>query len=174
MTEIAIRDATGADFDAIVALNAAEVDKTSPMDAMRLAELARLSGHCRVAEADGRVAAFVLAMRDSAAYANANFEWFSARLPGRFLYVDRIVVGTAFFGRGIGTRLYEDLFAVARSQGVATVACEYNIVPPNVASRRFHGKFGFRELGRQWLVGGAKQVSMQTLELVPAGGNGAR
>ncbi len=165
MTEIAIRDAAEADFEAIVALNGAEVEKTSPMDAARLAELHRLAGHHRVALLDGRVVAFVLAMREDAAYVNDNFGWFSARLSGRFFYVDRIVVGAHCFGLGVGTRLYENLFRTARAQGVDTVVCEYNVDPPNPASERFHRKFGFRELGRQWAAGGTKQVSMQVLEI---------
>jgi uncharacterized protein len=45
------------------------------------------------------------------------------------------------------------------------VTCEYNIVPPNEPSRIFHGKFGFREIGTQWIANGAKQVSMQAAEI---------
>jgi len=45
------------------------------------------------------------------------------------------------------------------------VTCEYNIVPPNELSRNFHVKFGFREIGTQWISNGAKQVSMQAAEI---------
>ena len=52
----------------------------------------------------------------------------------------------------IGSRLYEDLFDYARSQGIKAITCEYNIQPPNPASQRFHDKFGFKELGQQWVA----------------------
>jgi hypothetical protein len=157
---LAIRAAVRADFNDIVDLNEAEVRQTSPMDLERLQLLAAMSGYCRVATVDGGVAAFLLALREGAAYDSDNYRWFASRLP-TFLYVDRIVVGSAFAGRGIGSALYADLFAYARAQGIATIACEYNIDPPNPASRRFHDKFGFTELDTQWVSGGSKQVSLQ-------------
>lgn len=163
---IALRDAVAADFDAIVALNAADVAHTSAMDITRLHALDALSVYHRVATVDGAVAAFLLAMADDSAYVNDNFGWFAARGPG-FVYVDRIVVGAEHRGLGLASRLYVDLFAFARERGAAQIACEYNVIPPNEPSRRFHDRFGFHEVGRQWLDGGAKQVSMQVAELAP-------
>lgn len=156
----AIRDATGGDFDAILRLNEAEARQTSQMDATRLRALAGMAAWCKVACVDGAVAAFAIALRDGAPYANDNYAWFAAR-HAAFLYVDRIVVDAAFVGRGIGRALYEDLFAFARSRGVGIIACEYNLEPPNPASRAFHDRFGFREVGTQWVAGGTKRVSLQ-------------
>jgi len=155
-----IREARAEDFGAIVALNEREVQQTSAMDLQRLHELARMSCYLKVAETDGRVAAFLLAMREGAPYQNDNYCWFGARFP-RFLYVDRIVVGADFAGLKIGSHLYQDLFEYARTNGVNAITCEFNIEPPNPASRRFHQKFGFKELGRQWVAGGTKLVSLQ-------------
>ena len=160
MDLITLRNAEASDFDAIVALNAAEVQHTSAMDLARLAELATLACYHKVACVDGRVAGFLLAMRHDAAYANDNFGWFAARLPA-FVYVDRIVVSAEFAGHRLGSRLYTDLFEFARAQGLSKVTCEYNLVPANEPSRRFHDKFGFKELGTQWLANGSKQVSLQ-------------
>jgi predicted GNAT superfamily acetyltransferase len=53
------------------------------------------------------------------------------------------------------------LFEYARTNGVKVITCEYNIDPPNPASKRFHDKFGFKELGRQRVAGGSKLVSLQ-------------
>lgn len=159
-----IRDATEADYDAILALNAAEVRHTSAMEADRLRELASLSACHRVATLDGRVVAFLLAMRAGADYRNDNFGWFAGRYPD-FLYVDRIVVDAAAQGHGLGSRLYADLFAFARECGIPRVTCEFNVVPPNEPSRLFHARHGFVEAGRQWLDNGRKQVSMQVAEL---------
>ena len=160
MNAPALRDATDADFDRIVALNAAVVRETSAMALDDLRRLHTLAFHHRVATVDGTVVAFLLAMRDGAAYVNENFAWFASRYP-RFVYVDRIVVDAAMSGLGIGRRLYEDLFARARAEGIGIVACEYNLEPPNPASKAFHDRFGFTEVGRQHVAGGSKLVSLQ-------------
>jgi len=155
-----IRDAVESDFESIVMLNDAEVRQTSPMDLDRLRLLVRMSAYCKVATVEGQVAAFLIALREGVPYQNDNYAWFGARFPG-FLYVDRVVVGAHFSGRGIGRKLYEDMFGFARSHGITTITCEYNIQPPNPASRAFHDRFGFRELGTQWVGNGTKQVSLQ-------------
>lgn len=155
-----IRAAERSDFDAILALNAAEEQQTSALDLARLQSLASMAVYCKVFTVDERVAAFLIAIEDGAPYANDNYRWFVARFA-RFLYVDRVVVGAEFAGRKIGTKLYEDLFAFARDRGIGTVTCEYNVIPPNLASRAFHDKFGFEELGTQWVAGGSKKVSLQ-------------
>jgi predicted GNAT superfamily acetyltransferase len=159
-----IRDADEGDIAAIVALNAAEVRHTSPMDADRTRQLASLSAYHRVATLDGRPVAFLLAMRAGADYRNDNFAWFADRYPD-FLYVDRIVVDAAAQGHRLGSRLYADLFAFSRERGVPRITCEFNVVPPNEPSRLFHARHGFVEAGRQWLDEGRKQVSMQVAEI---------
>ena len=161
MTQITTRDAKAEDFDRIVELNEAEVQQTSPMSLHRLNELALMSSYHKVALADGRIAAFLLAMRENAPYQNENYAWFAARFP-KFLYVDRIVVGSEFAGLKIGSLLYTELFSFARSQGISAVTCEYNVQPPNPASKMFHDKFGFEELDTQWVANGTKKVSLQS------------
>jgi predicted GNAT superfamily acetyltransferase len=130
------------------------------MDEARLAVLDGLSCYHRVACADGKVAGFLLAMCSGTPYENENFEWF-ARRYSQFIYVDRIVVSSAFKGLRVGSSLYDDLFRHARDAGIGLVTCEYNIVPPNEPSRSFHEKFGFEEQGTRWAAGGDKRVSMQ-------------
>lgn len=159
MSGARIRDALAADFPAIVALNTQQVRHTSEMDLRRLQDLAALAWCLRVVVVADEVAGFLLAMRRGCGYANANFEWFQARCPD-FVYIDRVVVDSRVQGRGLGAALYQDLFAGAHQAGVFKVACEYNVVPPNEASRAFHARMGFEEAGRQWL-GEDKQVSMQ-------------
>ncbi len=157
---VEIRPAVPDDFGSICALNEKDVQYTSPMDGARLAFLDNLSCYHKLACVDGAVAAFLLAMDSDAAYTNENFGWFVQRYP-RFVYVDRIVVsGTARMLR-LGSRLYEDLFEYARAGDYPWITCEYNIVPPNEPSRRFHEKFGFTEQGTQWLANGTKRVSLQ-------------
>jgi predicted GNAT superfamily acetyltransferase len=164
MKNMSIRDAAEVDFPAIVELNAHEVQHTSLMDLERLRYLNSISACHKVATVDDAVAAFILAMKDHCGYVNDNYEWFAARYP-QFLYVDRIVVSSKFQGRRLGSMLYQDLFQQARANRIHVVTCEYNIVPPNEPSRIFHAKFGFREIGSQWIANGAKQVSMQAAEI---------
>jgi len=133
------------------------------MDLARLIVLDSLSCYHKAGCVDGQIAAFLLAMSNSAPYENENFAWFARKHPS-FLYVDRIVVSIAFRGLHLGSLLYEDLFRYARHIGVPLITCEYNIFPPNEPSRLFHEKFGFKEQGTQWVANGSKHVSLQTVE----------
>lgn len=133
------------------------------MDLERLQTLHALSCYHRVATNYGRIAGFLLAMRETAPYQNENFIWFASRYP-RFIYVDRVVVSREFSGMKIGTSLYNDLFGFARIDGVKTLVCEYNIEPPNAASKAFHDRFGFEEVGTQRVANSSKLVSMQAAE----------
>jgi predicted GNAT superfamily acetyltransferase len=163
MQKIAIRAASPGDFETICALNLAEVQHTSAMDLPRLTELAGISCYHKVANLNGIVSAFLLAMCDGCPYENDNFEWFSKRYA-RFIYIDRVVVASSSRGLRLGSLLYEDLFRHARSNAIPLVTCEYNIVPPNEPSRLFHEKFGFKEQGTHWLAHGTKRVSLQVAE----------
>ena len=164
MQSMAIRDVAASDYELICALNLAEVQHTSPMDAVRLATLGNLSCYFKVACVDGCVSAFLLAMCSGAPYESDNFSWF-ARKYTRFIYVDRVVVSSVFRRLRLGSLLYEDLFRYARDSAIPLVTCEYNIVPLNESSRLFHDKFGFREQGTQWVASGTKRVSFQAAEI---------
>jgi predicted GNAT superfamily acetyltransferase len=159
-----IRAATPADFAAILALNDAAVNFTSPMDAARLQHLhAQAAYHC-VVDVDGTTAAFLLAFRERADYDSPNYLWF-LRSYARFLYIDRIVVGQHARGLGLGIQLYEDILAFAVRTRAPLLACEYDIEPPNPVSQKFHARFGFHEVGRQRVGSGGKQVSLQVREI---------
>jgi uncharacterized protein len=164
MSAIVIRQANEKDFQAIVELNDSEVQHTSAMDINRLEHLHSLASYHGVAIAGGVVAAFLLAMEDHAPYENDNFGWFSARHE-KFLYIDRIVVGFNYQGRGIGKLLYADLIDYARQKNIPLVTCEINSVPPNQRSAAFHAGLGFTEVGSQWICEGQKQVSMQAITI---------
>lgn len=164
MTDIAIRDALPEDSDGVVALNDAAVQHTSAMDAERLASLAALAWYFRVIAVDGMLAGFLLAMREHADYRNENFAFFASRFQ-RFLYVDRIVIEPNYSELRLGSLFYQDIFRAAKAENIPHIVCEYNIQPPNEPSRRFHDKFGFKEIGTQWLDGGRKKVSLQSAEV---------
>lgn len=157
-----LRDATAADWPAVLALNAAFVRYLSPMDEARLRTLAVASSYFRVAKAGEIVAAFLLAFRKGAAYDGAIFNLFSTRFA-EFLYLDRIVVAEPFRGQGVADRLYDDVMHFARQSGAQRLTCEVNTVPPNPASMRFHEKRGFYQVGAVGV--GDKTVALLVCDL---------
>jgi hypothetical protein len=159
-----LRDATPADFPAILALNEAFVSVLSPLDDAKLARLHAQAALHRVIETDGQVEAFLLVLREGSDYDSPNYRWFAQRYA-RFLYVDRVVVAAGAHARGAGTQLYCDARERALRDAVPVIACEFDIEPPNPASARFHVRLGFREVGRQSLHGGRKTVSLQVLDI---------
>jgi predicted GNAT superfamily acetyltransferase len=164
MEQILIRNPNTFDYQAIVDINSAEVQHTSPMNAKYLHDLDQFSSYHRVAEVAGNVVAFLLAMRENSPYRNANYEWFASRYV-KFFYIDRIVVDEKYGGLRIGTMLYQNLFEYASSKSITAITCEYNLIPLNEPSRIFHEKFGFKEVGTQWLANGTKKVSLQAAEI---------
>jgi predicted GNAT superfamily acetyltransferase len=155
-----IRDATSSDYPAILALNLASEHLLAPLGLEHLTRLHAMAERLRVVELDDTVVAFLLVLREGAAYDSPNYRYFAAR-QDKFLYVDRIVIGDGHRSGGWGSALYQELFQDARARGVPSVTCEIDVEPPNEASRRFHARFGFQEIGRQWVAEGRKQVSLQ-------------
>src|SRR5262245_11889926 len=121
-----IRDATPADFSAILSLNLESEHYLSPLTLERLAFLHGQARYHRVVEVDAQVVAFLLVFAPGADYDSVNYQWFLQRYE-RFLYVDRVVVAVSRQGARLGTALYEDLIAFARQIGFASITCEFYI-----------------------------------------------
>lgn len=153
-----------ADFAAILALNAESVHFLSPLDGVRLHYLHTRAAYHRVVERDGKVAAFLLAFREGADYDSPNYRWFAQRYT-QFLYIDRIVVAGAARGLGFGAQLYDDILAFAAATNAARLTAEFDVEPPNPVSAAFHRRHGFCEVGRQWIGGDKKQVSLQARDV---------
>ena len=147
------------DFVAIELLNHSVVDLTSPMDAERIQQLHAMSSYHRVIAQDSQLVAFLLVLGPDCSYDSVNYQWFDQRYDD-FAYIDRIVVRDCSRGLGLGTILYEDLFAWAINQKIRNIVCEYNVEPLNEASRKFHSALGFQEVSLE-VIGQAKRVSMQ-------------
>jgi predicted GNAT superfamily acetyltransferase len=130
---------------AMLALNNAHVPHVTAIDAGELQSLIDQAFHVGV-RGEGRDA-FAIALDQDADYGSPNFLWFKERLP-RFVYVDRIVVSSDARGKGLGRKLYEELFKIGIAAGHSVVACEVNVDPPNPISDRFHAALGFEEVGR--------------------------
>lgn len=87
-----------------------------------------------VAELDGEIVGYAYA---SAHRSRCAYEW-SAEST---VYVDQ-----KHHGKGIGKRLYQDLFRILKAQGVVNVFA--GITQPNEASVHLHESLGFTPIGR--------------------------
>lgn len=139
---------------AVLVLNNTHAVELSWLEGDRLGALLRQSFYAR---RFGHLAAFLIAFDERADYDSPNYLWFRQRYP-RFVYVDRIAVDRAARHQGLARLLYEDLFREAVAAGHEMVGCEVNSDPPNPASDAFHAGFGFAEVGRASIHGGAKSV----------------
>lgn len=159
--EIMIRPASEQDYDFILKTNLDNVEVLSPMNADRLHFLAGMIEQFLVAEVDGQLAAFLMALREGAdRYDSENYRWFSAKYDA-FLYVDRIVIAEPYRHLGIGSKLYQAVFAHAQAINVPFVTCEVDTIPYNEISLNFHKKMGFREVGTQYVHLNGVTVSLQ-------------
>ena len=155
-----IRPARSDDLAALVALNQADLPHLSALTIESLARLGQMATYFLVAELDGVVAGFVLAMSPAAGYESINFRWFKSRYPS-FLYIDRVVIAQERRRAGVASSLYRDLVAHAEASGAQLLACEVNVRPPNPGSLAFHARHGFVEVGTQDTEDGGKTVSLQ-------------
>ncbi|WP_394770450.1 GNAT family N-acetyltransferase [Lacisediminihabitans sp.] len=157
-----LRNLTAQDLAQVVLLNDAAHPAVPITSIEEMAELVRVAGFASVA-VDGpdesTVRGFVIGMRPGADYPSENFRFFEGRGTD-FLYVDRIVVGEAARGAGIGRMLYDAVFALARAEGRAEVTCEVNVLPPNPESLAFHARLGFERVGEQDTKGGSVRVAL--------------
>jgi predicted GNAT superfamily acetyltransferase len=156
---VEIRTLLDDDVGAVLALNAASVDATSPMDAPALATYRSLVAEALVCVVDDSVvAAFALAYGPGAAYESINYRWHAERFDD-FLYLDRIVVGADFRRRGIASALYDRLEQVAAPHG--RMVCEVYSDPPNTGSLAFHRSRGYLELGHLDQANGHRCVMLE-------------
>ncbi len=91
------------------------------------------------------MAAFCQVLPPRAGYQSMNYQWFSERYDD-FIYLDRVAVAADHRGRGIGSRLYEE---VERRTRAIWFTLEVNLRPRNDGSLRFHARKGFVEVGQQ-------------------------
>jgi predicted GNAT superfamily acetyltransferase len=140
--------------DALLRLNNASARETSLLTSERFDQLIRSA---RLALFIPPAAALLLAFEDTDDYDGGHFLWFRRR-PGRFMYIDRVVVAEEWRRHGLARMLYEDVFKRAIRLGHSRVVCEVNVQPPNPVSDKFHESLGFEEIGRATFDDGAKTV----------------
>ena len=162
--DIVIRNARPEDYDFILKVNEVNVEVLSPMPMERMLWLKEMSDMFVVAEVNGELAAFLIAIREGQPYDSENYVWFSEQYP-QFLYIDRIVIDEPFRAAGLGRALYQAVKDRAIETGVKVVTCEVDTIPYNETSLKFHEAMGFREVGEQIIRGGAIKVSLKACEL---------
>ena len=159
MRDLTLRPVDPADVPVLARLNDDAVPAVNALGADGLAAHLPDCALALVAEHDGAVQGFVLAVAPGAGYASENYRWFAQHVPGS-LYVDRIVVAPDAHGRGIGRVLYDAVDDRARELGLGVVTCEVNLEPPNPQSLAFHERLGFRRMGEQATKGGSVVVAL--------------
>lgn len=156
-------DLTGANGEALLALNNDHAVELSWIEPERLAHLV---AEAFVARRVGLADALLLTFDQAADYDSVNYLWFRARYPA-FVYVDRVVVADSARGGGLARALYDDLFEAARAAGHERIVCEVNSDPPNPASDAFHAALGFVTVGTAAIHGGKKTVTYLERALKP-------
>jgi len=156
---VRIRAVGPGDLARVETLNVAAIPHVNGIPRDLFERFRRQAAYFRVAERDGEIVGFLVALTPDADYASPNFLWFRERYDS-FLYIDRIVVDEVARGSGLGTLFYRDLERVAREHDIPRLTCEVNLRPPNEGSLRFHERFGFEVVGRLETEGGAKEVAL--------------
>lgn len=159
---LAIRDVCKHDLDAVLALNNAADGGISPMDGSQLQQFYRIADYFRVAEIDGHLAGFLIALRENARHDGENFLWFRQRYQ-RFAYIDRIVVANAYRRHGLGRVFYSDVQSYAEPR-VPMLTCAVVLEPRDDVAVLFHGTYGFNEVGQQ-VTSGDSHVGLLGKEL---------
>lgn len=160
---ILIRDVREHELDSVLALNNAAGAGILPMDTAKLRFFWEHADYFRVAEKDGLLAGFLVALSHNAPHDSPNFLWFRERYP-EFLYIDRIVIASTRRGAGVGRVFYGDVQSHAEVR-VPQLAAEVFLESSSHPALLFHGSFGFREVGQQVMPGHELRACMLVKEL---------
>jgi uncharacterized protein len=160
---LTIRDVQEHDLDAVLALNNAAGEGILPMDAAQVRHFMAMADYFRVAEVDGHLAGFLIAVREDADHDSPNFLWFRERYE-QFVYIDRIVVASSHRRHGLGRVFYCDVQSYAEVR-VPVLTCEVFLEPREDAILLFHGTYGFHEAGQQVMPGTGRRASMLVKDL---------
>lgn len=147
-----VRDGTPGDGSAVLSLNNSSTPHVNVLTAGEFGWLADASDYYRVAEVNGVLAGFVLAIRAGTEYWSGNYAWFGERYP-EFIYLDRVVVAVDARRHGVGRALYNDLIAFASGRW-PRITLEVNVQPPNPDSMGFHERMNFQRVGSRVYTGG--------------------
>jgi predicted GNAT superfamily acetyltransferase len=160
---LTLRDVRASDLAAVMGLNNTAGSSILPMDGAQLDRLYRHADYFRVAEVDGHLAGFLVALCDSTPHTSSNFQWFRQHCP-QFVYIDRVVIGDLHRGHGLGRMFYADVQSYAEVRS-PNLACEVFLEPRDDVAVLFHGIFGFHEAGQQVMPESGRRVSLLIKQL---------
>lgn len=160
---IAIRDVREHELDSVLALNNAAGPTILALDSLQIRWFFDNADYFRVADVDGHIAGFLMAMREASDYDSPNYRWFCERYAN-FVYIDRIVVAKPYRGLGLGRVFYADATSFAEVR-VPVLSCEVFLEPRDDVSVLFHGTYGFHEVGQQIMPGLSRRVSLLAKQL---------
>ena len=164
---LAIRDVREQDLDAVLALNNAAGRSILALDTSHLRYFFEHAEYFRVAEIDGHLAGFLIALREGAHYDSPNYRWFSEHYS-QFVYIDRIVIANSYRRHGLGRIFYCDVHSYAEVR-VPLLTCEVFLEPRNDVVVLFHGTYGFQEVDQQQMGTDGPKVSLLARDLASYG-----
>src|SRR5690606_27238097 len=119
---LAIRDVREQDLSDVLALNNAAGRSILALTTAELRYFHLHAEYFRVAEVDGHLAGFLIALREGGSYPSPNYRWFAEHYP-QFVYIDRIVIANTYRRHGLGRVFYCDVHSYAEVR-VPLLACE--------------------------------------------------
>jgi predicted GNAT superfamily acetyltransferase len=158
-----VRAATERDWPGALRINNDATPHVNALRDVQFAWLATNADYFRVAEVNGAIGGFVMAIRQGTEYWSANYAWFGERFES-FIYLDRVVVAEDSRRGGVGRALYGDLRSFATGKW-PRITLEVNVRPPNPGSIAFHEAMGFRRVGSRTYDD--NEVAMFELPLTP-------
>ena len=162
---IVVRDVREHELDSVLALNNAAGPTILPLDASGLRFFFENAAYFRVAEVDGHIAGFLIALTPDTPYESPNFRWFRERYES-FVYIDRVVVASTRRGAGVGRVFYADVQSFAEVRA-ALLTCEVFLEQgtANDVALLFHGTYGFTEVGQQVMPNTGTRVALLAKDL---------
>ena len=169
-----IRNVKKQDCPDILSLNEKNVEMLLPMDFQQFMYFLERAEVFKVVEIDGKIVAFLIALRSKVDYNIQVYRWFLQKYPD-FIYIDRVVIDEAHRRMGIARKLYEYVFDYSYRQGITIIAAGAEVEPAyNKASIAFHNAMGFIEVGEQHVRSGTVNVSLlvkETADSFPSRGS---
>lgn len=163
---VAFRPLTAADIPQVTRLNNDAYPAVPRTTAHEMGSFVQLCNWSVGVELGGSLVGFLLALEPGVDYDSENYIFFESRGLPHF-YIDRVVLGAGSRGKGIGSKLYAEVFAEATRRGYSRITCEVNLKPANPASIAFHEAMGFIGVGVHDTKAG--HVTVQLFEAIVAG-----
>ena len=159
-----LREATISDLEKIRTINEEAIPAVNTVSLDEFEWFLERSIYFKVSlNEDEKVCGFLLVLPTGLEYERLNYKWFSNKFSD-FVYIDRIAVKDEFRGKGIGKSLYVDL-EKSVMKDIKRIACEFNINPPNLVSKKFHEGLAYKRVGTQLTENEAKEVSLMIKEI---------